>query len=194
MSSSRKLPLEGKGQPTGPVTLPSITTCSTVSVVKLYNGVSISSITVNPEDGDVTVDDMDSVPLSPPATMVAPVAWQVLKDLLAVDQRVSGRVLDSWCPFDFNLADNPEIIGTTMDGEDYTKGSDPPVLLARRRAGFDSWCSTMNAIAKAKISQRAEELQHKQQMQQFQAFQQQQMQFQHPEMGMRQQYVQDDFA
>ena len=78
----------------------------------------------------------------------------VLESLLAMEDVVSGRILDSWCPYRF--------LPSVKEDEEKRKNVQPfrPYLVMRKRSGgFDAWCKSMRECSLAKL--RAEQKRHK---------------------------------
>jgi len=137
-------------------TPPVISPSNSVSVVKLYNRLTTRQASHEEEDKEeekVVVVSKEDVSVSPPASMISPDFWNVLKDLLVIEQHATGRVLDSWCPYDFEYINNQDPSDAAVKSDKpFGDWSDPHELFARRRAGFDAWCTAMNAQAKERLS------------------------------------------
>jgi len=77
-----------------------------------------------------------------------------LDSLLAMEDLVANRILDSWCPYRFL---------PSVKEEDEKKRKVPPfrpfLLMRKRSGGFDAWCRSMREISLEKL--RAEQRRHK---------------------------------
>jgi len=143
-----------------------------ISVVKLYCRLAYPNSNANCKDDGSEGGESSEEAVSPPPSMISPYCWQLLKDVIAIDRRVEGRALDSWCPYKFDF---PTCVGMTNPNGEIPDTRRPPYeFYERKHAGFDSWCNTMKAAAKARLSQGSEALEQQQlqaQQQQYQAMQ-----------------------